>query len=100
MHDPHSDNLKGYIVQHITEEAEHFTNTKGSSPDIKKIVQELIIKGDVRERMISIFDWKRLDSGKDWTFVLRKKIKTKYGENAAHINHANKRHSIISNIIV
>ena len=77
MHDLHSDNLKGYIVQHITEEAEHFTNTKGSSPDIKKIVQELIIKGDVRERMISIFDWERLDSGKDWTFVLRKKIKTK-----------------------
>lgn len=80
-----------YIVQHITEEAEHFTNTKGSSPDIKKIVQELIIKGDVRERMISIFDWERLDSGKDWTFVLRKKIKTKYGENAAHINHVNKK---------
>lgn len=65
--------------------------TKGSSPDIKKIVQELIIKGDVRERMISIFDWERLDSGKDWTFVLRKKIKTKYGENAAHINHVNKK---------
>ena len=84
-------NLKGYIVQHITEEAEHFTNTKGSSPDIKKIVQELIIKGDVRERMISIFDWERLDSGKDWTFVLRKKIKTKYGDNAAHINHVNKK---------
>lgn len=91
MHDPHSDNLKGYIVQHITEEAEHFTNTKGSSPDIKKIVQELIIKGDVRERMISIFDWERLDSGKDWTFVLRKKIKTKFGENVAHINHVNKK---------
>lgn len=91
MHDPHSDNLKGYIIQHITEEAEHFTNTKGSSPDIKKIVQELIIKGDVRERMISIFDWERLDSGKDWTFVLRKKIKTKYSENVAHINHVNKK---------
>lgn len=52
---------------------------------------KLIIKGDVRERMISIFDWERLDSGKDWTFVLRKKIKTKYGENAAHINHVNKK---------
>lgn len=91
MYDPHSDNLKGYIVQHITEEAKHFTNPKGSSPDIKKIVQELIIKGDVRERMISIFDWERLDSGKDWTFVLRKKIKTKSGENAAHINHVNKK---------
>ena len=91
MHDPHSDNLKGYIVQHITEEAEHFTNTKGSSPDIKKIVQELIIKGDVRERMISSFDWKRLDSGKDWTFVLRKKIKTKFGENVEHMNFGNKK---------
>lgn len=91
MHDPHSDNLKGYIVQHITEEAEHFTNTKGSSPDIKKIVQELIIKGDVREHMISIFDWKRLDSGKDWTFVLRKKIKTKFGENVEHMNFGNKK---------
>ena len=91
LHDPHSDNLKGYIVQHITEEAEHFTNTKGSSSDIKKIVQELIIKGDVRERMISIFDWKRLDSGKDWTFVLRKKIKTKFGENVEHMNFGNKK---------
>lgn len=87
----YNESKRPYIVQHITEEAEHFTNTKGSSPDIKKIVQELIIKGDVRERMISIFDWERLDSGKDWTFVLRKKIKTKYGENAAHINHVNKK---------
>lgn len=91
MHDPHSDNLKGYIVQHITEETEHFTNTKGSSPDIKKIVQELIIKGDVRERMVSIFDWERLDSGKEWTFVIRKKIKTKFGENVEHVNHVNKK---------
>ena len=91
LDDPHSDNLKGYIVQHITEEAEHFTNAKGSSPDIKKIVQELIIKGDVRERMISIFDWERLDSGKEWTFVIRKKIKTKVEENAEHVNHVNKK---------
>ena len=91
MHDPHSDNLKGYIVQHITEEAEHFTNTKGSSPDIKKIVQELIIKGDVRERMISIFDWTRRDSGKDLTCVLRTKIKTKFGENVEHMNFGNKK---------
>lgn len=91
MHDPHRDDLKGYIVQHMTEEAKHFTNTKGSSPDIKKIVQELIIKGDVRERMISIFDWERLDSGKDWNFVLRKKIKTKFGDNTVHMNRVNKK---------
>ncbi len=91
MHDPHSDNLKGYIVQHMTEEAEHFTNTKGSSPDIKKVVQELIIKGDVRERLISIFDWERLDSGKEWTFILRKKIKPSFNENTEHLNHVNKK---------
>lgn len=91
LQDLHSDNLKGYIVQHITEEAEHFTSTKGSSPDIKKIVQELIIKGDVRDQMISIFDWDRLDSGKDWTFVIRKKIKTQFGENVEHVNHVNKK---------
>ena len=91
LHDPHSDDLSGYIVQHITEEAEHFTGAKGSSPDIKKIIQELIIKGDVREHMISIFDWSRLDSGKAWTFVIRKKIKTRFGENAEHVNHVNKK---------
>lgn len=91
MHDPHSDNLKGYIVQHMTEETEHFTNSKGSSPDIKKIVQELIIKGDVRERSISIFDWERLDSGKEWTFVLREKVETKDGEKSEHLNRIGKR---------
>lgn len=89
--DPHNDNLKGYIVQHMTEETEHFTDSKGSSPAVKKIVQELIIKGDVREKTISIFDWERLDSGKEWTFVLRKKIKTRYGENTEHTNYINKK---------
>lgn len=91
LHDPHSDKLKGYIVQHITEEAKHFTSNKGSSPDIKKIVQELIIKGDVRDQMISIFDWDKLDSGKDWTFVIRKKVKNRVGENTEHVNYVNKK---------
>lgn len=89
--DPHSDNLRGYIVQHITEEAEHFTNTKGSSPDIKKIVQELIIKGDVRDQMISIFDWTRLDSGKDWAFVIRKTVKTESGANKGSTKQISKK---------
>ncbi len=91
IYDPHNDNLKGYIIQHMTEEADHFTNSKGSSPDIKKMVQELIIKGDVRERLISIFDWERLDSGKEWTFVLRRKIKAKFAESAEHTNYINKK---------
>lgn len=91
MYDPHSDDLKGYIVQHMTEEAEHFTNKKGSSPDIKKIVQELIIKEEVREKQISIFDWKKLDSGKSWTFVLRKKIKADLNENTDSSNQVIKK---------
>lgn len=90
LHDPHSDNLKGYIVQHIAEEADHPKKQKGAAPDIRKIVQELIIKGEVRDKVISIFDWKRLDSEKEWTFVLRKKIKPDFQEDTKHINHANK----------
>lgn len=75
MSDPYMENLNEYIVQHMTEEIEHFANAKGGSPSVKKIVQELIIKGEVRECLLSIFDWKRLDSGKAWVFVLRKKTK-------------------------
>lgn len=86
--DPHN-NIKGYIVQHMTEEAEHFTESSGSSPAVRKIVQELIIKGDVKERFISIYDWKRLDSGKSWTFILRERRKTEFGENTRHVNFAN-----------
>lgn len=86
--DPHN-NIKGYIVQHMTEEAEHFTESSGSSPAVRKIVQELIIKGNVKERFISIYDWKRLDSGKSWTFILRERRKTEFGENTRHVNFAN-----------
>lgn len=86
--DPHNDNLKGYIVQHMTEEAEHFIENEGCSPAIKKIIQELIIKGDVRNRSISIYDWEKLDSGKEWSFVIRKKVKTKQGERVEHLNFA------------
>lgn len=87
--DPHN-NIKGYIVQHMTEEAEHFTESYGSSPAVRKIVQELIIKGDVKEKSISIYDWKRLDAGKSWTFVQRKRRKNEAGENVKHINFANR----------
>lgn len=88
LSDPHN-NIKGYIVQHMTEEAEHFTESSGSSPAVRKIVQELIIKGDVKEKFISIYDWKRLDSGKSWTFILRERRKTEYGDNTGHVNFAN-----------
>ena len=89
LSDPHQNLPSGYIVQHITEEAEHFANPKGSSADIRKIIQELIIKGEVQDKQISIFDWDRLDSGKVWSFVLREKVKTQKKEDGEHINYAN-----------
>lgn len=81
MYDLHNDDMKGYIVQHMTEEVSHFTKDKKDkkdekcSPAIRKIIQELIIKGDVSDKEISIFDWCRLDSGKEWTFVVRRRAK-------------------------
>ncbi len=84
--DPHDDDLSDYVVQHIIEEENHFTNSNGQSPDIKKIIQELIIKGDVRRKQISIYDWKKLGFNKDLTFVIREKIRTKKDGNAGHIN--------------
>lgn len=86
--DPHK-NIKGYIAQHMTEEAEYFTTSSGSFPAVRNIVQELIIKGDVKEKLISIYDWKRLDSEKSWTFVLRESRKAESGENTKHVNFAN-----------
>lgn len=78
IQDPHSDNMIGYIVQHLVEEEDHFmgVSKSHSSADVKKIIQELIIKGEVRDGKISIFDWQRLNLEKEWTFVVRKKEKT------------------------
>lgn len=73
--DPHEEKKKGYIVQHVTEESKVFKKEKEYVPAIRKIVQELILKGDVRDKFISIYDWKRLDSGKEWSFIIRKKVK-------------------------
>lgn len=91
IHDPHDDNFRGYIIQHMTEEAEHFTKSQGGSPAVKKIIQELIIKGDVRDKLISIFDWRRLDSGKEWAFVIRRKNKTEFRKSTEHTNDINKK---------
>lgn len=77
-HDPHQDDLHGYIVQHITEE-EYKKNvgpiSEKSEPMLHKVVLELILKGDVRTGQISVFNWSKLFSGKIWTFVTRKKLR-------------------------
>ncbi len=65
-----------YVVQHmIFEDYESkFTNNKSESKAFRKIIQEMIIKDDVIERRVNIFDWKGFANGKSWTFVVRKFI--------------------------
>lgn len=74
--DPHKEDLHGFIVQHMTvEEVSELlkVNSKGDSAVFQKVVNELIIKGDVRSGRISIYNWPALSSGKVWTFVSRDK---------------------------
>lgn len=84
--DVHNDKaLCDYIVQHMNESSyfnysekrnneddEEGTNSVDISQAIKKITQELLIKKDLKNKQISVFDWKRFSSGKTWTFVTRK----------------------------
>lgn len=87
LKDPHSDDLGEAIVQHIVEEAEHFNEKDSASPAVNKIVQELIIKGDILDGQISIYDWRKLGICKNLTFVTREKKKQSFDKNRGwHVN--------------
>ena len=73
--DPHNQKLEGYIVQHLVEEENHFNPKLKSSPSIRKIIKELIIKKDIQDRKITISEWGNYSSNKEWTFVGREPIK-------------------------
>lgn len=91
MNDPHEENLGAYIVQHAVEEEEHFNRKDKISPAVEKIVQELIMKGDVQDCRLSMFDWKELNTEKKWTFVIRDKIKNSVdGKSEAHLDSQGK----------
>ena len=79
MPDPHNNISKDFVVQHmIIEESKHLEinkNNKKPSVDIKKIIQELIIKQDIKNGKISCFDWETLCYDKSVTFVSCDKIK-------------------------
>ena len=62
--DPHQDNLKDYVVQHIT--VENF-NYK-SKAVVSNILKELVIKKDLKEKNLSMIDWKKYTYQKDWIF--------------------------------
>lgn len=78
LSDPYNEDLHGYIVQHVTLEDCNILKKeidKKESPIVHKLVEELILKGDVRRGKISIYNWNKLSNGKEWTFVTREKMK-------------------------
>lgn len=64
-YDPHDDDLSKYTVQHITLEDFYSIPEKA----IMTIVHELLIKQDLKNGKISLFDWKSLDYDGDVTFI-------------------------------
>ncbi len=54
--DPHNDKLAGYTVQHITFE-DFYHNRKFA---ISTVINELIIKDDIQNGKLSLFDWSQL----------------------------------------
>ena len=76
--DPHNNVPKGTVVQHmIAEDSKHFeTPQKNDKPsaDLRKIIQELLIKQDIKNGMITCFDWKSLGYDRDVIFITREDI--------------------------
>lgn len=64
---------KDYLIQHVVEESEAIKEKENKDP-VKVIVQELMIKEDIKNKKISIYHWEQLDYKKTWNFVTRKKI--------------------------
>lgn len=64
QNDPHKDNINGYTVQHIT--FEDFSHS--SKYAISTVIHELIIKNDIQNGIISLFDWTTLGFEKEIAF--------------------------------
>ena len=69
QNDPHQDNISEYAVQHIT--FEDFAHNSRFA--ISTVIHELIIKEDIRNGIISLFDWEELGFSNDISFGISKK---------------------------
>lgn len=76
LEDPHNNISDDYIVQHRTVESFYDTTDTKEKSASRKIVQELIIKDDIKNKKISLVDWAKYGYKDSWTFVARKEIKT------------------------
>lgn len=68
--DPYKNSYHNYIIQHITLDDFELKENKESS-SMKKIIQELIIKNDLKTGNLSIVNWSKNDYLNDWNFVKR-----------------------------
>lgn len=86
LEDPHNNISSDYVVQHRTIESfESYSSVKSDraanayhkkeNATLKKIIQELIIKDDIRNNKISLVNWSKYGYEESWTFVSRKEIK-------------------------
>ena len=57
--DPHNENFSGAVVQHVT--FEDFSENSGFALDT--VVHELLIKEDIKNNRISLYDWPSLNIG-------------------------------------
>ena len=78
-HDPHKDDVSGYIVQHVTIE-DFFKEEIVDSHAFDKILQELLIKADNQKKQMTAFDWSKLGLDHDFFFVKAGKCKDNFKE--------------------
>lgn len=91
--DPHNNEaLAGMVVQHMTLEKnldliavgqkKPLNSSVGDkpSPKVHKVLTELIMKGDIQNKRVSIRSWQSFGFDKSWTFVMREKIKAADGQ--------------------
>ena len=80
LHDPHEDDVSGYIVQHVT--VEDFVSKKTgeiSKHGFEKILQELLIKADNQQKKMRAFAWNELKLSNTYSFVTRRSDKDDEG---------------------
>ena len=80
MHDPHEDDVRGFIVQHVT--VEDFVSKKTgeiSKHGFEKILQELLIKADNQQKKMTAFAWNELKLSNTYSFVTRRSDKDDEG---------------------
>ena len=74
LHDPHEDDVSGYIVQHVTVE-DFVKKTTGeiAKHGFQKIMEELLIKTDNQQRKMTAFDWESLQLSQPYLFAVRRR---------------------------